>query len=112
MRWHYHGGISRVDTCKFDVLEHPTDHSVFAVGDTVDIKFVSVFEEFIEKHRGAWCDIKNFAHDFLHFVHIIDYEHTATPKNEGWAKKDREADFSGTLVSFFEGIRYAVFWLF
>ena len=91
---HHHGRVARVHAGKFDVLQHAADHGSLTVGDTIYVKFVGILEELVEKHGRAGRHVEDFAHDFLHFVHIVDDKHATTAEDEGGAQEDREADLA------------------
>ena len=106
-----HGCIPTVNTRKFYVLKHPTNHSGFSIGNTINIKFYSFLQKLIEQNGLTRCHGKSLIDHIIQFIFIIDNEHSASAKDKGGTKQDRITQTFRFLGCFLGFHRNIVGWL-
>ena len=85
------GGVTGVDTGKFDVFHHGRDVNVFAVGEGVGFAFESIVEEAVDEERTIRGHADSLRHVFAEHVFVIDDFHAAAAKHEARADHHRVA---------------------
>ena len=85
------GGVTGVDTGKFDVFHHGRDVNVFTVGEGVGFAFESVVEEAVDEERTIRGHAHSLRHVFAEHVFVIDDFHAAAAKHEARADHHRVA---------------------
>ena len=85
------GGVTGVDTGKFDVFHHGRDVNVFTVGEGVGFAFQSVVEEAVDEERTVRGHAHGLGHVFAKHVFVVDDFHAAAAKHEARANHHRVA---------------------
>ena len=85
------GGVTGVDTGKFNVFHHGRDVNVFAVGEGVGFAFESVVEEAVDEERTVRGHADSLRHVFAEHVFVVDDFHAAAAKHEARADHHRVA---------------------
>ena len=85
------GGVTGVDTGKFDVFHHGRDVNVFAVREGVGFAFESVVEEAVDEERAIRGHADSLGNVFAEHVFVVDDFHAAAAENEARADHHRIA---------------------
>ena len=81
LRRYYTSGITGVDTCFFNMLHDSCYENILSITKKINIKFNSIFKEFIYKNRVFRRNLYSFLHIFLKFIGIINNFHCSSTDN-------------------------------
>src|SRR6266576_962394 len=98
--------VARVDAGFLDVLHDAGDDNVFAVGESVDIDFNSVFEEVVDEDGTVLRVFDCFFHVAADGVFVVGDDHGASTEHIGGTDQHGISDAFGAFNGFFQGGRH------
>ena len=113
MRREHHGGVTRMNTGKFNVFEDAAHNDralgriseAAHVGNAIDVHFGCIFEELIDQHRPFGRSFHREAHVMLQLgvriddLHCPPAQHETGPHQDGIAELLRDGQRLGFIGS-------------